>query len=326
MNLEKHKKSSSRLRVRFPGEIDRFSARLAQALASAKLKPSALANILGFRQETISRLARGSAPTLPIDLLTKLAAWADTAGISIRWLVLGAGPMKKADLAPPSSLADQLNQAIAYPMLCILAERSGINVADIVPKWLIGIDRPGGGVGTYSVAEALQSPSPVESPDPSAAKKVEPGYRLVAAEDLPPNWKGKFVPLIGRLAAGEGIDTVEAEAHPPGWADTFVEYRDAPASAFAVRVVGDSMKPEYRQGDIVIADGAQPVQSGIACVIYDADDGRRARLKRLKVTKRTAVLESINADHPPVKLPATKVEAYRIIAHLPARLSRSVSL
>jgi len=154
---------------------------------------------------------------------------------------------------------------------------------------------------------------------------AEPRHRLVTAEDLPDKWHGHFVPLLGCLAAGEGIETAEAEAHPPGWADTFIEF-EGPISAFAVRVVGDSMQPTYHQGDIVIADGAQPVRSGIACVVYDTDDGRRARLKRLKVTKRTAVLESINADHPPVKLPATKVEAYRIIAHLPARLSRSVSL
>jgi SOS-response transcriptional repressor LexA len=154
------------------------------------------------------------------------------------------------------------------------------------------------------------------------ARVVTAGYREVPGEEVPPDWRGRFVPILGRLAAGEGIDVVEAEQFPPGAADSFVEYRGAPARAFAVRVVGDSMLPGHQSGDLVVVAPDCPVQMGLACVLYETDEGDRvARLKRLRREGRWVYLESTNPAFPPVRLEARRlVGAFAVAAHLPRLL------
>jgi len=146
----------------------------------------------------------------------------------------------------------------------------------------------------------------------------EAGYRIVDAEQLPADWRGRYVPVLGRLSAGEGVDTVEAEEHPPGWATSYLIYTGAPAAGFALRVIGDSMEPDHRDGDMVVVDGSQPVRSGVCCVIYARNGDRVARLKRLRISKGKAHLESTNPNHPAVIVPAKTTEAFKVIAHLPA--------
>ena len=149
---------------------------------------------------------------------------------------------------------------------------------------------------------------------------------MVAVEQLPADedWRGRFVPVLGRLAAGEGVDTVEAEQSPPGWADAFLLYKDAPAAAFALRVVGDSMLPDYRDGDMVVVDPGRPVKSGVCCAIYEHDGERAVRLKRVRISRGKTHLESLNPEYKTIDVPAKKVHAYRIVARLPRVVERTV--
>jgi len=153
---------------------------------------------------------------------------------------------------------------------------------------------------------------------------IEAGFQTVGPEQLPDEWRGRCVPILGRLAAGEGIDTTEAEQHPPGWAGSYIIYGGAPAAAFAVRIAGDSMSPDYLDGDMVIVDPAQPMTGGVCCVIWEADGDRRVALKKLTRRARRAVLESINPNFAPIELAASQVSgAYRITDHLPAIVDRT---
>lgn len=272
----------------------------------------------------INRLINGDAKTLPIDFAVRLVEWADTTGISLRWLFLGMGAMHKAGPNELADSADNLNQMVTNRLILALAERAGVDLSDVVDESLIATYVPERGFYTRPLRDAIGQKKPKKkknkTPDPKwkVTGLVEPGYHEVDRDELPPDWRGRFLPVIGRLSAGQGVDTTEAEEHAPGWADSFVAHDSAPTGAFALRVVGDSMLPDYADGDMVIVDPARPVEHGVACVIVSEDGERRARLKMLTRKGKTVTLVSTNKKHPPLKIPTDKmVAAYAIIKHLP---------
>lgn len=79
------------------------------------------------------------------------------------------------------------------------------------------------------------------------------------------------VPVINRVAAGYPQDFTDL-GYPPRVAD---EYISCPAledkDAFAARVYGDSMLPNYREGDIVVFSPAACPRSGDDCFVRFAD-------------------------------------------------------
>jgi SOS-response transcriptional repressor LexA/DNA-binding XRE family transcriptional regulator len=147
---------------------------------------------------------------------------------------------------------------------------------------------------------------------------IEPGYKVCQAESLPKNWRGRWVPILGKIAAGAGIDTVAAESQPVGLADKFVRWDWKCEKPFAVEVCGESMEPKFHDRDVVIVDGGRPATDGICCVIFAEGGDRLVRLKRLMLMRGKARLESLNPKFPPVILPAQKlVAAYEIAEYLP---------
>jgi len=78
---------------------------------------------------------------------------------------------------------------------------------------------------------------------------------------------GRLVPVINKLAAGYPSDFNDLD-YPVGIADDYVRCPDLhDANAFAVRVVGDSMEPKFREGDIVVFSPATEVHNGDDCFI-----------------------------------------------------------
>ncbi len=84
--------------------------------------------------------------------------------------------------------------------------------------------------------------------------------------DLQPLPLGQ-VPLINRVAAGYPAQFTDLD-YPARAAD---EYITCPGlsdpQAFAARVVGDSMEPDYREGDIVIFSPDRPTPPGTDCFV-----------------------------------------------------------
>jgi repressor LexA len=78
---------------------------------------------------------------------------------------------------------------------------------------------------------------------------------------------GKFVPVINKVAAGYPVDFDDL-SYPAGIADDYVRCPDIhDPDAFAVRVIGDSMEPKFKEGDIVVFSPAVEVRSGDDCFI-----------------------------------------------------------
>ncbi|MBL8756963.1 MAG: helix-turn-helix domain-containing protein [Phycisphaerae bacterium] len=75
------------------------------------------------------------------------------------------------------------------------------------------------------------------------------------------------VPLINSVAAGYPTEFTDL-GYPARVADDYVRTPDIrDPDAFAARVVGDSMEPEFREGDIVVFSPAKAVKSGMDCFV-----------------------------------------------------------
>lgn len=91
--------------------------------------------------------------------------------------------------------------------------------------------------------------------------------RLDPAKNAPALTAGQLVPIINKVSAGYPTDFDDLD-YPAGIADDYVRCPDVnDPNCFAVRVVGDSMEPKFREGDIVIFSPAAEVHSGDDCFI-----------------------------------------------------------
>jgi phage repressor protein C with HTH and peptisase S24 domain len=78
---------------------------------------------------------------------------------------------------------------------------------------------------------------------------------------------GRLVPIINKVSAGYPTDFDDLD-YPVGIADDYVRCPDLhDPNAFAVRVVGDSMEPKFKEGDIVVFSPAAQVQNGDDCFV-----------------------------------------------------------
>jgi repressor LexA len=113
-----------------------------------------------------------------------------------------------------------------------------------------------------------------------------------------PGWGGaKGIPVINKLAAGYPVEFTDLD-YPASIADDYIACPDVTdPQAFAARVVGDSMEPDYSEGDIVVFSPMLDTPPGSDCFIrlerdnettfkrvYFEDDGRTIRLQPLNNT------------------------------------------
>ena len=99
----------------------------------------------------------------------------------------------------------------------------------------------------------------IDRVDPSSDAAAESGERRVA---LPAQ-----VPVINKVPAGYPAGFTDL-GYPARVADEYIRTPDLnDPDAFAARVVGDSMQPTYREGDIVVFSPAKPVESGADCFV-----------------------------------------------------------
>ncbi len=82
---------------------------------------------------------------------------------------------------------------------------------------------------------------------------------------------GNAIPIINKVSAGYPSDFTDL-SYPPNVADDYVGCPDIhDRDAFAARVSGDSMKPKYREGDIVIFSPGLSSRSGDDCFVRFED-------------------------------------------------------
>jgi len=137
--------------------------------------------------------------------------------------------------------------------------------------------------------------------------------RLSPPGEVPPDLVplAREVPVINKVAAGYPRDFTDL-GYPVGVADEYVRCPDlADPDAFAARVVGDSMTPDYREGDIVIFSPARDVRNGSDCFarIWPDDETtfKRVFFETRAGGEELIRLQPLNPAYPPRVLPREEV-------------------
>jgi phage repressor protein C with HTH and peptisase S24 domain len=111
------------------------------------------------------------------------------------------------------------------------------------------------------------------------------------------------IPLINKVAAGYPADFTDL-GFPARVADEYVRAPDLDdPDAFAARVVGTSMLPEYREGDIVIFSPSRDVRNGNDCFARIEPDHestfKRVYFERDGFGREMIRLQPLNSEFPP---------------------------
>jgi repressor LexA len=126
---------------------------------------------------------------------------------------------------------------------------------------------------------------------------------------------GRLVPVINKVAAGYPTDFDDLD-YPVGVADDYIRCPDVhDPNAFAVRVVGDSMEPKFKEGDFVVFSPAVQVQNGDDCFIRFAEP-HETTFKRVFFEQNDMIrLQPRNEKYPPMIIEGKKINGiYRVIA------------
>ncbi len=138
--------------------------------------------------------------------------------------------------------------------------------------------------------------------------------QLDTEREAPSIAAGRQVPVINKVEAGYPADFNDLD-YPVGIADDYVRCPDLhDPNAFAVRVVGDSMEPRFREGDIVIFSPAAEVQNGDDCFVRFSMP-HETTFKRVFFEPDNQVrLQPRNDKYPPIIIEGSRINGlYRAI-------------
>lgn len=130
----------------------------------------------------------------------------------------------------------------------------------------------------------------------------EESAQASAADEAAKLKLGQRVPVINRVQAGYPTDFTDL-GYPARVADEYLACPDVgDPNAFATRVVGESMLPEYREGDIVVFSPSAKVTDGSDCFVRLEPD-HETTFKRIffeKSGRRQQIrLQPLNPKFPP---------------------------
>jgi len=121
---------------------------------------------------------------------------------------------------------------------------------------------------------------------------------LTGSENIKGISAGVMVPIINKVAAGYPSHFTDLD-YPPSVADDYIRCPDVhDPQAFAARVVGNSMEPAYREGDIVVFSPNTPAEPGDDCFVR-FDDYGGTTFKRLYQDQESRIrLQPLNSKYP----------------------------
>lgn len=175
-----------------------------------------------------------------------------------------------------------------------LARRAGLDATSFNRSKRIGPDGRKRWPSTESVSKVLAA----------TGASLDDFLRLIDSREGPVR---TMVPLIGLTQAGSGrLFTDEGmPAGGPGWDE--IEFPDLGGDrAFALEVQGDSMKPLYRDGDVLIVSPTASVRKGDR-VVARLTNGEVLAKELRRRTARTVELISLNPDYEDRTVPLAEV-------------------
>jgi phage repressor protein C with HTH and peptisase S24 domain len=174
-----------------------------------------------------------------------------------------------------------------------LAKRSGLDPTTFNKSKRITADGRERWPSTESVAKALAA---TNSSIDTFVQLIGDGARSLQS-----------VPLLGFAQAGSG-GYFDDSGFPAGKGWDEVALPSAiDEHAYALEISGDSMKPAYRDGDIIVVSPGTPIRRGDRVVVKTS--GGEIMVKELKrLTTKTLELQSLNPAHADRTFDAADVE------------------
>lgn len=132
-------------------------------------------------------------------------------------------------------------------------------------------------------------------------RRIDPIQKV---EYIPSDRSGKFlrIPVVGRVPAGIPIEAIE---EIEDWEDFPVSNSVQGKRYFGLRIKGDSMEPEYRDGDTIIIQQQDTCDSGDDCAVMV--DGADATFKRVRISEYGLTLQPLNSKYEPLFFTASQV-------------------
>ena len=174
-----------------------------------------------------------------------------------------------------------------------LAKKSGLDPTTFNKSKRVAADGRERWPSTESVAKALGA---TNVPFDTFVSLIEDTPRVVQS-----------VPLLGFAQAGAG-GYFDDSGFPAGkgW-DEVALPAAGDEHAYALEISGDSMKPAYRDGDVIVVSPGTPIRRGDRVVVKTS--GGEVMVKELKRrTTKTLELQSLNPAHVDRTLNADDVE------------------
>ena len=145
---------------------------------------------------------------------------------------------------------------------------------------------------------------------------------LLGADHQPASSNGVRVPVLGSVPAGIPLEAIE----------DVLDWEEIPAAMcsggreyFALQVTGDSMWPDYLEGDVVIVRKSPTCESGDVCVVYV--NGYDATLKQVKLQgDGSLTIVPKNQQYPPRTFSRKEVQELPVsIAGVVVELRRKIA-
>jgi SOS-response transcriptional repressor LexA len=188
----------------------------------------------------------------------------------------------------------------------ILSERTRRGMGDGVARRLEkGMDKPHGWMDVLHEAAPGARPYRVPpGPGPAGVREVDDvaaRYGSAARQGIEagPPFAGR-VPLISWVTAGHWREVVDnfQPGHAEQWVDTT---KRVGASAFALRVRGDSMEPRCPDGAVIIVDPDREAVNG-SLVVVRLESDAEATFKRLVIEGGRRFLAPLNPRYPVLEI------------------------
>jgi phage repressor protein C with HTH and peptisase S24 domain len=174
-----------------------------------------------------------------------------------------------------------------------LAKKAGLDPTTFNKSKRITVEGRPRWPSTESVAKAL------------AATNVSIDTFVQLIEDAPRTVQS--VPLLGLAQAGAGgYFTDGGFPAGKGWDEVGLPSVND-EHAYALEISGDSMKPAYRDGDVIVVSPGAQIRKGDRVVVKTKDGEVMVKELRRR-TSRTLELQSLNPNHAERVLPASDVE------------------
>jgi repressor LexA len=143
--------------------------------------------------------------------------------------------------------------------------------------------------------------------DPSKLGRILSKSDLNIKEERSVLAAGRLVPVINKVSAGYPSDFNDLD-YPVGIADDYVRCPDLhDPNAFAVRVVGDSMEPKFREGDIVIFSPSSEVHNGDDCFVRFAAPHETTFKRVFFEPDKKIRLQPRNDEYPPTIIEGDRI-------------------